>query len=107
VLTERKLKKVNADGASAKAEDFSESNYYPQNKRTHTNNQLTMKTLLIGLGITDNNGRLLNKKQVSDALKSVRDGQPTNGAKAIYDFVENAVKDGEVEVTEQELLVTD
>jgi len=95
------VQKRNTDAPAKLAEGFDENTYSPET-REHINTIKGNVGSLVGLEITSNaDGRSLSKSQRESAVKSIIDGKPTNGAKAIYDFIEKAVQDGGVEMIDK------
>lgn len=95
-----KVIKINSDKPSLPAENF-DSNKYNKQTRSHIETVKQDANSLVGMGITGADGRVLSKTQLDAAVKSINEGKPTNGAKAIYDFIENSVKEGGVELEDK------
>lgn len=94
------VQKRNNDTASKAAQNFDVNNYSDETK-SYVELSTNEPDALVGLPIVGNDGRTLSATQIRAALKSIKDGKPNNGAKAIYDYVENAVKEGEIEVQDK------
>lgn len=95
-----KIQKINSDRASNEAVGFDAKKYSPETNE-HIKTVLSNSGSLISIPIVGNDGRLLSDKQKESAIKSIQEGKPNNGAKFIYDHIENAVKAGGIELQDK------
>jgi len=95
-----KVQSKSSETNSSIAKNFSKDNYSPETN-SHIETILADDGIMTGLPIKGEDGYRLSEKQKASALKSIRDGKPINGAKAIYDFLEKAVNDGEIEIEDK------
>ena len=78
-------------------QNFKKEDYRPDT-HTHVATIVDKPEILTGLPIMGEDGRRLSDEQKAAAIKSIQDGKVNLGGKAIYDFIENAVKEGKVTI---------
>ncbi len=93
----KRVVKRNEVTNNAVARDFDRANY------SEATNQLIDRvvndeTLATGLQMTGVDGRRLSVEQMQKTIQSIRDGKPTEGARELFDYMEQAVNDGFVEI---------
>lgn len=96
----KKVQKRSVDAPSKEAKGFNQDDYSPETKN-HFNTLKSNPNTLFGLPIKGRDGRQLTQKQLQEAVKSVESGKPNVAAQAIFDYLENAVNDGGIEIEDK------
>lgn len=93
--TGEKIQRRSEETNSTKAKNFDITAYSDKTKSV-VNDLVSSDLPLIGMTIPGFDGRIMSEAQKDRAVEAIRSGEMTNGAKAVYDAVEQMTKDGYV-----------
>lgn len=81
----------------SKAKDFSRDQYSDATN-TSINRILEDETLALGMNMRGADGKRLSAKQMAGAIAGIRDGKVTEAGRELFDYIEQAVNDGGIEI---------
>ena len=95
-----KVNKRNTVKNSTVAKEFSRDQYSDKTNEV-IDAILGDENIANGFYIRGVDGMMLSVKQLSDAINGIRNGKVTEGGKALFDFIEESVNTGEVEIRDR------
>ena len=101
-----KVNKRNTVKNSTVAKEFSRDQYSDKTNEV-IDAILGDENIANGFYIRGVDGMMLSVKQLSDAINGIRNGKVTEGGKALFDFIEESVNTGEVEIRDRATGVSD
>ena len=93
----KRVVKRNEVTNSVAAKDFDAANYSEATTR-YVQQIANDETLATGLAMTGVDGRRLSVEQMQQTLQSIRDGKITEAGRELYDYIEQSVNNGFVEI---------
>lgn len=95
--TGERIQRRSEESNSTKAKDFDLTSYAPATKGI-VNDLVKQDLPLMAVSIPGFDGKAMSEAQKENAIQAIRDGNITNGAKAVYEAIEGMVKEGFVEL---------